>query len=103
MDDPVVDASEIEVAVQNREVTLTGTVRSRSEKRRAEDVAESLPGVNHVQNNLRVGQPQAGHSTGTDAREAAATNNSSVGQTGAARSQASGQQSGHAGRVSERS
>lgn len=53
-DDPYVDASEIEVSVQNREVTLSGTVNSRSDKRRAEDVAESVSGVTHVQNNLRV-------------------------------------------------
>lgn len=53
-DDPYVDASEIDVSVQNREVTLSGTVHSRSDKRRAEDVAESVSGVTHVQNNLRV-------------------------------------------------
>jgi osmotically-inducible protein OsmY len=55
-DDPHVDASEIEVAVANREVTLTGTVNSRFEKRHAEDLAESISGVTHVQNNLRVQQ-----------------------------------------------
>src|SRR5919205_2651124 len=56
------DASDIDVTVTNGEVTLTGTVRSREEKRRAEDIAESVPGVRHVQNNLRVGQ-----SSGTSA------------------------------------
>jgi osmotically-inducible protein OsmY len=55
-DDPHIDASEIEVSVANREVTLTGTVNSRFEKRHAEDLAESVPGVSHVQNNLRVQQ-----------------------------------------------
>jgi osmotically-inducible protein OsmY len=58
-DDPHVDASEIEVAVSNREVTLTGTVNSRFEKRHAEDLAESVSGVTHVQNNLRVQQQNA--------------------------------------------
>jgi len=53
-DDPHVDASDIEVAVQNREVTLSGTVHSRFERRHAEDIAESVTGVVHVQNNLRV-------------------------------------------------
>lgn len=53
-DDPHVDASHIEVAVKDREVTLTGTVRSRFEKRHAEDIAEAVSGVTHVQNNLRV-------------------------------------------------
>jgi len=55
-DDPHVDASDIEVAVQNREVTLSGTVHSRFERRHAEDIAESVTGVVHVQNNLRVVQ-----------------------------------------------
>lgn len=55
-EDPHVDASEIEVAVSNREVTLSGTVNSRFEKRHAEDIAESVSGVTHVQNNLRVQQ-----------------------------------------------
>lgn len=58
-DDPHVDASEIHVEVQNREVTLTGTVNSRFEKRHAEDLAESVSGVTHVQNNLRVQQSMA--------------------------------------------
>jgi osmotically-inducible protein OsmY len=55
-DDPHIDASEIEVSVTNREVTLTGTVNSRFEKRHAEDIAESVSGVTHVQNNLRIQQ-----------------------------------------------
>ncbi len=55
-DDPHIDASEIEVSVSNREVTLSGTVNSRFEKRHAEDIAESVSGVAHVQNNLRVQQ-----------------------------------------------
>jgi osmotically-inducible protein OsmY len=53
-DDPLVDASEIEVAVAGSEVTLTGTVETRRERRRAEDCAERVSGVSHVQNNLRV-------------------------------------------------
>ena len=55
-DDPHIDASEIQVSVSNREVTLDGTVNSRFEKRHAEDLAESVSGVGHVQNNLRVQQ-----------------------------------------------
>ena len=53
-DDPRVDASDIEVAVSGTEVTLSGTVRSRDQRRRAEDIAESVSGVTHVQNNVRV-------------------------------------------------
>jgi osmotically-inducible protein OsmY len=55
-DDPHIDASEVDVTVTNREVTLSGTVNSRFEKRHAEDLAESVSGVNHVQNNLRIQQ-----------------------------------------------
>lgn len=53
-DDPWLDASDIEVTVTGREVTLSGEVMSREDKRRAEDIAESVSGVVHVQNNLRV-------------------------------------------------
>ena len=64
-DDPYVDASDIEVSVSGGEVTLGGTVDSRGARRRAEDVAERVSGVGHVQNNLRVRQAaQAGGATG---------------------------------------
>lgn len=53
-DDPALDASDIEVAVKDREVTLDGTVESRRDKRRAEDCVDSVSGVVHVQNNLRL-------------------------------------------------
>ena len=53
-DDPDVDASEIDVAVQNGEVTLTGTVDDRQAKRRAEDIAESVSCVTHVENRIKV-------------------------------------------------
>ncbi len=55
-EDPHIDASEIDVSVSGREVTLNGTVNSRFEKRHAEDLAESVSGVTHVQNNLRIQQ-----------------------------------------------
>jgi hypothetical protein len=58
-DDHDVDASEIEVAVENGEVTLSGTVNSRHEKRMAEDVAESCHGVVDVHNRLRVADREA--------------------------------------------
>ena len=52
--DPYVDASDIEVEVSGGEVTLGGTIDSRQTRRRAEDIVESVLGVTHVQNNLRV-------------------------------------------------
>jgi hypothetical protein len=57
-DDPLVDASEVAVSVKDCEVTLDGTVDSRGAKRRAEDCVESVSGVQHVQNNLRVQPPE---------------------------------------------
>jgi osmotically-inducible protein OsmY len=62
-DDPHLDATEIEVKVTNCEVTLSGTVDSREAKRRAEDCADFVSGVKHVQNNLRV-QAQDQRSSG---------------------------------------
>lgn len=56
-EDRVVDAREVTVTVKDREVTLDGHVESRRAKRRAEDCADSVSGVTHVQNNLRVKQP----------------------------------------------
>jgi osmotically-inducible protein OsmY len=50
------DASDVEVTVANAEVTLTGTVNNRWDKRRAEDIAESVNGVTHVENRIRVKQ-----------------------------------------------
>lgn len=82
-DDPMIDASEIEVTVQAREVTLTGSVRDRNERRRVEDLAESIPGVTHVQNNLRVGQRQPGHPSGSELGDSGvATGNPGIGTAG---------------------
>jgi len=49
------DPSDIHITVTGSEVTLDGTVRSREEKRRAEDLVD-VRGITHVQNNLRVRQ-----------------------------------------------
>jgi osmotically-inducible protein OsmY len=54
-DDDYVDASDIDVQVNDSEVILTGTVDSREAKRRAEDIAEHISGVRNVENRLRVG------------------------------------------------
>lgn len=53
-DDSQVDASEVDVSVKNGEVTLSGIVDDRSAKRRAEDIAESVSGVTHLENRIRV-------------------------------------------------
>jgi osmotically-inducible protein OsmY len=53
-DDPFIDATDIEVSVSGGEVTMSGIVTDRQAKRRAEDIADAVSGVRHVQNNLRV-------------------------------------------------
>jgi hypothetical protein len=49
-----IDASDMTVAVKDREVTLSGTVNSRGAKRMAEDLADAVPGVINVHNQLKV-------------------------------------------------
>jgi hypothetical protein len=49
-----VDASDIEVAVESGEVTLTGTVGARHDKLMAEHVAEAVSGVIDIHNQIRV-------------------------------------------------
>ena len=53
-EDRRVDARNVQVTVNEGEVTLDGTVDSREAKRRAEDLVDDISGVGHVQNNLRV-------------------------------------------------
>jgi hypothetical protein len=50
----LVDATDIEVRIQNGEVTLSGFVDSREAKRAAEDCAEDVQGVREVHNHLRI-------------------------------------------------
>jgi osmotically-inducible protein OsmY len=49
-----VNASDIEVAVTEGDVILQGSVDTRAQRRRAEDLAWSVDGVRDVQNRLRV-------------------------------------------------
>ncbi len=51
---PFLDATELEVSVQNGDVVLSGMVDDRNAKRIAEDIAESVSGVKDVQNQIRV-------------------------------------------------
>jgi hypothetical protein len=52
-DERRLDLSDVDVIVEDAEVTLNGTVRRKEDKRRIEDIAD-IDGVRHVQNNLRV-------------------------------------------------
>ena len=56
-DDSYLDASNIEVAVENGEVMLTGEVDSRESKRLAEHIADSVAGVVDIHNRLRIHRP----------------------------------------------
>jgi len=51
------DASDVEVQVVAGEVTLVGFVPTRPQKRLAEDLADSVPGVTEVHNQLRTAAP----------------------------------------------
>ncbi len=92
------DASDIEVSAENGEVTLNGTVESRYAKRQAEDIADSVSGVTHVQNNLRVKQSQYGASTTgvstTGATDSSLTGASATGTTGTSSGAAAGTSTG---------
>ncbi len=50
----MIDASDINVAVDNGVVTLTGSVDTRGDKRLAEDIADDVPGVWDVENQLSI-------------------------------------------------
>jgi hypothetical protein len=52
------------------EVTLTGSVSSRDQKRRAEDVAERISGVKDVTNQLRVTRDVVSHDWAADSSRA---------------------------------
>ncbi len=55
------DATDINVDVNDGVVTLTGSVDSRRDKRLAEDIADSVSGVQDVNNQLRVRNLHRGH------------------------------------------
>lgn len=54
-----IDASEIDIAVENGEVRLSGTVSSRQMKRAAEEAIENCSGVKEVLNQLRLQREEA--------------------------------------------
>ena len=56
-EDDLVDASDIEVRVSDRKVTLTGSVENRRMKHVAEDIAEAVSGVDDVDNQVTVRKP----------------------------------------------
>lgn len=88
-DSPAIDATNVDVRVAGGEVTLSGTVSSRDEKRRAEDMIEHVSGVREVHNNLRVGradeafsQPNTGAGSTANVQGEKETPGSTLGLTG---------------------
>ena len=87
-DNDFIDASDIDVEVNNGEVILSGTVDSRYAKRMAEDISEDVSGVRNVENRIRVNkewdqsssysQTSTG-STGTTGSTTGATNTGNAG------------------------
>lgn len=55
---PEIDPSEVDIQVSGSEITLTGTIDNRHEKRLIEDLASSVSGVTEVNNQLRVSGTQ---------------------------------------------
>jgi osmotically-inducible protein OsmY len=74
-----IDASDIEVEVNGGEVALSGHVRSRYEKRLAEDIAEDVNGVNHVENRIRVNRQDQWGNTGNYTHDTTSTNTGTSG------------------------
>jgi osmotically-inducible protein OsmY len=63
-DSHFIDASDVDVEVNEGIVILSGSVESRYAKRMAEDIAEQVTGVKDVENRIRVNREQ-GQSTST--------------------------------------
>ncbi|WP_276372581.1 BON domain-containing protein [Chryseolinea sp. H1M3-3] len=72
-DDVFVDATDIEVSVNQGEVILTGSVNDRSSKRRAEDIADGVSGVKNVENRIRVLTSQRTASTWSPSTDESST------------------------------
>jgi osmotically-inducible protein OsmY len=51
-----IDATDVEVSVENGNVTLRGRVDNREAKELAEEIAESVYGIKSVENQIRVKQ-----------------------------------------------
>lgn len=55
-DDAYLDATRVEIAVERGVATLRGVVESEDERKRAEELAFGVPGVEDVVDLLRVGE-----------------------------------------------
>jgi osmotically-inducible protein OsmY len=55
----LIDATDIEVSVDDGEVTLRGFVDSRQARRLAEQIVDSVTGVKDIHNQLQIRRPQS--------------------------------------------
>jgi osmotically-inducible protein OsmY len=77
-----IDASEVTVEVQNGKVTLEGTVSDRRMKHALEDLADACPGVEDVDNRVRVSRGSGESESGASGSgSTSATGSSSTGST----------------------
>jgi osmotically-inducible protein OsmY len=76
------DASDIEVAVNDGAVVLTGWVENRWAKRSAEDIVDTVSGVKDVQNHLRVGSPTSQTRVSNETSQAVDTGSELLGTAG---------------------
>jgi len=90
MADGDIDASDIEIDVNNGEVTLRGFVDGRDAKRSAEDLAESVQGVKEVLNQLRVRSDRGESGPMRNASMGSMTSDESRGQSSTASSGSKG-------------
>jgi len=90
-DHPQIDASNIEVSVNDGVVTLSGTVDDRRAKRLAEDVTEDIRGVKDVHNQIRVQQSGASSFGDTGRSGSSFTSPTTTSGTGSTSATSSGQ------------
>ena len=91
--DFAIDASDIDVEVNGGEVVLSGNVRSRYEKRLAEDIAEDVNGVGNVENRIRVNRSNTANADSSSFRTEGTTS-TGIGTSGTAGSTTSAENTG---------
>jgi hypothetical protein len=82
-----VNAEDVEVKVEKGEVTLTGFVESREDKRRLEDLADDVFGVEEVHNDLRLRRESTTQTLGSGQAQQTAGTQGTTGQQAGQRGQ----------------
>jgi osmotically-inducible protein OsmY len=82
MNNAYIDAAEVTVDVQNGKVTLEGTVPERRMKHQIEDLVDNCPGVQDIENRVRVARGESGSSGGETSQSGSATAGAGTSGTG---------------------